>query len=387
MAKLNKRLIDSTAATDKDVVIWDESLTGFGLRAKPSGAKSFIVQYRNKNGRSRRLSIGQAGKLTLDQARKAAKRVLGEVADGKDPAEERQMARRGESVEQLCDLYMKDHCANRCKASTIAAHEWLMKRFIRPKLGNRKLLELRPADIAKLHADLQDTPYNANRVLGLLRAMLNCAERWEMIPRGANPAAHIKPFPEKKRERYLSQEELDDLMAVLTDGEADGSIDLYIATAIRLLIFTGCRLGEILTLEWASVDLEKGRLVIEKHKTDQHGAKIIPLNAPAQELLGNLPREDGNPYVIVGEVPGKHLINLQKPWRRIRALAGLDDVRIHDLRHSFASFAVGAGLSLPIIGGLLGHKSVQTTARYAHLAHDPLKQASDLVGTVITARK
>ena len=387
MAKLNKRLIDSIAAADKDVVVWDESLTGFGIRAKPSGAKSFIVQYRNKNGRSRRLSIGQAGKLTLDQARKAAKRVLGEVADGKDPAEERQMARRGESIDQLCDLYMKDHCARRCKDSTIAAHEWLMKRFIRPKLGNRKLLELRPADIAKLHADLQDTPYNANRVLGLLRAMLNCAERWEMIARGANPAAHIKPFPEKKRERYLTQDELEGLTAVLADGEADGSIDPYIAVAIRLLIFTGCRLGEILTLEWASVDLAKGRLVLEKHKTDQHGAKIIPLNAPAQELLANLPRQEGNPYVIVGEVPGKHLINLQKPWRRIRALAGLDDVRIHDLRHSFASFAVGAGLSLPIIGGLLGHKSVQTTARYAHLAHDPLKQASDLVGTVITARK
>ena len=196
MAKLNKRLIDSIAAADKDVLVWDESLTGFGLRAKPSGAKSFIVQYRNKNGRSRRLSIGQAGKLTLDQARKAAKRVLGEVADGKDPAEERQMARRGESVEQLCELYMKDHCVNRCKASTIAAHEWLMKRFIRPKLSNRKLLELRPADVAKLHADLQGTPYNGNRVLGLLRAMLNCAERWEMIPRAVltrPPTSSLSP--------------------------------------------------------------------------------------------------------------------------------------------------------------------------------------------------
>ena len=387
MAKLSKRLIESISASEKDVMVWDDSLGGFGIRAKPSGVKSFLIQYRNRNGRSRRLSIGQVGKMTLDQARKAAIKALGEVADGKDPAEERQIARRGESVEQLCDLYMKDHCANRCKASTIAAHEWLMRRFIRPKLGNRKLLELRPADIAKLHADLQDTPYNANRVLGLLRAMLNCAERWEMISRGSNPAAHIKPFPEKKRERYLSQEELDGLMAVLADGEADGSIDPYIAAAIRLLIFTGCRLGEILTLEWASVDLDKGRLVFEKHKTDQHGAKIIPLNAPAQELLAHLPRQESNPYVIVGEVPGKHLINLQKPWRRIRALASIDDVRIHDLRHSFASFAVGAGLSLPIIGGLLGHKSIQTTARYAHLAHDPLKQASDLVGTVITAGK
>jgi len=387
MTKLNKRLIDSIATSEKDVMVWDDSLSGFGIRVKPSGAKSFLIQYRNRNGRSRRLSIGQVGKITLDQARKAAIKALGEVADGKDPAEERQMARRGESIDQLCDLYMKDHCARRCKESTIAAHEWLMRRFIRPRLGNRKLLELRPFDVAKLHADLQDTPYNANRVLGLLRAMLNCAERWEMIPRGANPAAHIKPFPEKKRERYLTQDELEGLMAVLADGEADGSIDPYIAAAIRLLIFTGCRLGEILALEWTSVDLTKGRFVFEKHKTDQYGTKIIPLNTPAHDLLASLSRQDGNPYVIVGEVPGKHLVNLQKPWGRIRALAGLDDVRIHDLRHSFASFAVGAGLSLPIIGGLLGHKSVQTTARYAHLAHDPLKQASDLVGTVITARK
>lgn len=387
MTKLNKRLVDSIAASEKDVVVWDESLSGFGVRAKPSGARSFIVQYRNRNGRSRRLSIGQVGKMTLDQARRAAKRTLGEAADGRDPVEERQMARRGESIDQLCDLYMKDHCAHHCKDSTIAAHQWLMKRFIRPRLGNRKLLELRAADIAKVHADLQDTPYNANRVLGLLRAMLNCAERWQMMPRGANPADHIKPYPEKKRERYLTQEELDGLTSVLADGEADGSIDLYIVAAIRLLIFTGCRLGEILTLEWTSVDLAKGRLVFEKHKTDQDGTKIIPLNAPALGLLANLSKQDGNPYVIVGEVPGKHLINLQKPWRRIRTLAGLDDVRLHDLRHSFASFAVGAGLSLPIIGGLLGHKSVQTTARYAHLAHDPLKQATDLVGTVITARK
>lgn len=386
MPKLSKSLIAALDPTDHDVVVWDSSLPGFGLRAKSSGVKTFVIQYRNRAGRSRRLSIGNLGKVTLDQARKEAVRLLGQVATGHDPAEERGMLRKSETLGQLADVYMRDHCAGRCKPRTIAAHEWLLKKFIRPKLGRRKLLDLRPADIAKLHADLQATPYNANRVLGLLRAMLNCAERWEMIPRGSNPAAVIKPYPERKRERFLSTDELTVLLKTLEAAEADGTIDLYEAAAIRLLIFTGCRLSEITTLEWASVDLPHARIVLEQHKTDQHGAKIIPLNAPALQILTALPREDGNPHVIVGRNTGKHLVNLQKPWRRLRKLAGLDDLRLHDLRHSFASFAVGAGIPLAIIGGLLGHRSVQTTARYAHLANDPLKQATDVIGGLFAAR-
>jgi integrase len=165
-------------------------------------------------------------------------------------------------------------------------------------------------------------------------------------------------------------------------AEASGSIGMYEAAAIRLLIYTGCRLSEITTLQWASVDLPNARIIFEKHKTDKHGAKAIPLNGPALELLSELPREPDNPYVIVGGVAGKHLINLQKPWRRVRKAAGINDVRVHDLRHSFASFAVGAGVPLALIGGLLGHRSVQTTARYAHIANDPLKQATHVVGAI-----
>jgi integrase len=222
--------------------------------------------------------------------------------------------------------------------------------------------------------------------LGLLRAMLNCAERWQMIPRASNPAALIKPYPEKKRERFLSAAELRKLLDTLDAMEADKTINTYEAAAIRLLIFTGCRLSEITTLAWASVDLHNKRIVLEEHKTDKHGAKIIPLNAPAFDVLSTLPREDGNPYVILGEKAGQHLINLQKPWRRVRKEAKMEDVRLHDLRHSFASFAVGAGISLAVIGGLLGHRSVQTTARYAHLANDPLKQATDIVGALFAAK-
>lgn len=386
MPKLSKSLIAAINPAGQEVVVWDSSLPGFGLRAKSTGVKTFVIQYRNRAGRSRRLSIGNLGKITLDQARKEAIRLLGQVATGHDPAEERRMLRKSETIEQLADVYMRDHCAGRCKPRTIEAHKWLLKKYIKPRLGKRKLLDLRPVDVAKLHADLQATPYNANRVLGLLRAMLNCAERWEMIPRGSNPAAVIKPYPERKRERFLSAGELDALLEALDTAEADGTVDLYEAAAIRLLIFTGCRLGEIITLEWASVDLANARIVLDRHKTDQYGAKIIPLNAPALQVLTALPHEAGNPYVIVGRNTGKHLINMQKPWRRLRKLAGLDDLRLHDLRHSFASFAVGAGIPLAIIGGLLGHRSVQTTARYAHLANDPLKQATDVIGGLFATK-
>lgn len=384
MPKLSKPLITALNPTDQDVVAWDSSLPGFGLRAKASGVKTFVIQYRNRSGRSRRLSLGNLGKVTLDQARKEAVKLMGQVAAGGDPAEERRMRLRSETVSQLADVYMKEHCAGRCKPRTIEAHTWLLEKLIKPRLGRRKLLELRPVDIAKLHTDLQSTPYNANRAVGLLRAMLNCAERWEMIPRGSNPAAVIKPYPERKRERFLSADELKSLMDALDSAEAEESVDCYEAAAIRLLIFTGCRLSEITTLEWASVDLANARIIFEHHKTDQYGAKIIPLNVPALRVLTDLPRVADNPYVIVGQKTRQYLINLQKPWRRVRKAAGLDDVRIHDLRHSFASFAIGAGVPLALIGGLLGHRSVQTTARYAHLANDPLKQAAHVVGGLLT---
>lgn len=386
MPKLSKPLIAALNPTDQDVVVWDSSLPGFGVRAKASGVKTFVIQYRNRSGRSRRLSLGNLGKVTLDQARKEAVKLMGQVAAGGDPAEERGMRLRSETVSQLADVYMKEHCAGRCKPRTIEAHTWLLEKLIKPRLGRRKLLELRPVDIAKLRTDLQSTPYNANRAVGLLRAMPDCAERWEMIPRGSNPAAVIKPYPERKRERFLSADELKSLMDALDAAEAEETIDRYETAAIRLLIFTGCRLSEITTLEWESVDLASARITLERHKTDQYGAKIIPLNAPALKVLTDLPRVADNPYVIVGQKTGQYLINLQKPWRRVRKAAGLDDVRIHDLRHSFASFAIGAGVPLALIGGLLGHRSVQTTARYAHLANDPLKQATNVIGGLFAVK-
>jgi integrase len=207
------------------------------------------------------------------------------------------------------------------------------------------------------------------------------AEKWGQRPDGSNPCRHVEKFKERKRERYLSASELLRLGDVLAEAERTRTELPGAIAAIRLLIFTGCRRGEILTLRWEHVDFEKECLRLPDSKT---GARTIHLNAPALEILSVVEHQDGNPYVIVGGKPGAHLVNLRKPWQRIRAQAELEDVRLHDLRHSFASVAVGLGESLHMTGKLLGHSQAQTTQRYAHLADDPVKAATKRVGAAIS---
>jgi integrase len=212
--------------------------------------------------------------------------------------------------------------------------------------------------------------------------MMNLAEAWGLRLDGSNPVRHVKKYREDKRERYLTKAELQRLGTVLADAQIKRSESPFAVAAIGLLVLTGARLNEILTLRWEYVDLENEVLRLPDSKT---GAKLIYLNAVAINLLRTMPRMAGNPYVIAGKNSGARLINLQKPWRRIRAKANLDDVRIHDLRHSFASVAAGTGMSLPMIGKLLGHSQPVTTARYAHLAVDPIRAASNLIGAEISA--
>lgn len=378
--KLTKNMIASLPASEKDTIHWDDAVKGFGVRVKPSGAKTYVFQYRNRFGRSKRTSIGQAGQVTLDEARREASRLKSSVVFGSDPAQEKLDARSGDTLRDLSDRYMKDHCEGRCKQSTLDAHRWLLDKFILPKFGAHKIQELTPADISRFHQALQDTPYNANRALGLLKAMYSKAEHWGLLPHNSSPASAIKPFTERKRQRFLSGEEFKTLFTSLADMESKQIIGTYQAAAVRLLVMTGCRLGEILSLQWSAVDFANRRLLLENHKTDRKGAKAIPLNRAALSVLQNVPRQKDNPYVIAGREPNTHLVNLQKPWKRIRERAGLQDVRLHDLRHSFASAAASAGIPLQIIGGMLGHSSPQTTARYAHLSQDPILRACELVG-------
>ena len=380
--KLSKALITDLEATEKDVYVWDTGLSGFGIRVKPSGVKSYILQYRNKYGRVKRITIGRVGVITLDQARREATKMRGSVSLGDDPAQQRFDDRAVESVRDLAELYMQDHCAGRCKESTIKAHQWLLDKFILPRFGARKITELNAQDIGRFHQSLRETPYNANRCLGLLKAMFSKAAQ----PTNTGPAAPIKPFRERKRSRFLTPEEFEKLFAAIDKLEQLQMINIYQAAAIRLLALTGCRLGEILELTWDEVDFRHRRLVLQKHKTDSKGVKGVPLNDDTMAILERIPRKNDTPYVIAGNKPCSHIVNLRKPWLRVLDAAKIKNVRLHDLRHSFASAAASAGIPIQMVGALLGHASPQSTARYAHLYDDSLREASHTVSSVLKYR-
>jgi integrase len=249
------------------------------------------------------------------------------------------------------------------------------------RLPRRLINSIERKDIEKVHHSLKEKPYQSNRVLAILSKFFNWAENQGYCANGSNPCRHVEKYREEKRERFLSEDEMKRLGDALNEAEELKTTSPWIVAAIRLLAFTGARLSEIRTMKWDYVDLERGTVRLPDSKT---GKKTIYLNEQAIDVLEKIPRLEGNPYVICGNIPGAHLINLQKPWRRIRKAAGLEDVRIHDLRHSFASAAVAGGMSLPMIGALLGHSQPQTTARYAHLGQDPLLAASDAVGNRIS---
>lgn len=373
MPKLTKRVVDAAQPGEKDYFLWDHEIPGFGLRVLRTGKKSYLIQYRS-GGRTRRVTFGKHGTITPDQARTKARKLLAAVSDGENPAEDIKLHRKAPTVAALCEKFMEEHVPNRCKPTTEKEYRRSIDLFIVPAIGRHKVSDVTRADIAQLHHSLRHIPYQANRTLGVLSKLFNLAEVWGLRADGSNPCRHVKKYPEKKRERYLSPEEMARLGTVLDEVERDGSESPYMIAAIRLLILTGCRLGEIQTLKWSYVN--GNRLLLPDSKT---GAKPVYLGPPAIAVLNGIEQLPDNEYVIVGKKPGQHLTDFQRPWRRIRKRAGLEDLRIHDLRHSFASGAVGLGESLPMIGKLLGHTQVQTTARYAHLADNPVQAAADRV--------
>jgi integrase len=384
MPKLTKRVVDSAVPGNTDRYVWDGELSGFGLKVTPAGRKVFIVQYRigGRGGRTRRVTLGIYGVLTTDKARSDAQAALRLVARGIDPAEGHDARRAVANTGSLIDIFLDQHADAKLKPRSSAEYRRLIAKLVPAALLRKPITEVDRADIARLHNGLRSTPYQANRLLAVLSKFFNWCERHGHRPDHSNPARHVDKFKEDKRKRYLSPKELADLGEALAHAATEGLAGPYGIAAIRLLALTGARLNEILTLRWEEVDFDGQCLRLPDSKT---GAKTVYLNAPALAVLGSLPKMDGNPYLICGERKGAHLVNLQKPWRRIRNMAGLAGLRLHDLRHSFASFAVASGMSLPLIGALLGHTQPQTTARYAHLADDPLKAAADQVGTRMSA--
>ena len=383
MARLTKRVVDQIAPGDKETMHWDDELRGFGVRVWPSGRKVYMVMSRVK-GRLRRITIGTHGAVTAEKARGRAHELLSEAKNGRDPAKEFDQARKAPTMRGLGERFLKEHVALRCKPTTQAEYKRSVELFINPKLGTRKVTDIERKDIAELHHEFQHIPYQANRTLGVLSKMFNLAEVWGLRPDGSNPCRHVKKYTEQKRERFLNTPEITELGRALYEVEQDGSETKAAVNAIRLLMLTGCRLSEIITLKWEHVDLKARELRLPVSKT---GAKVVPFGKTAAAVLKAIEKVDDNPYVITGKNPGSHLTDLQHPWRRIRSKANLNGVRIHDLRHSYASGALALGEGLPMIGKLLGHTQVQTTARYAHLGRDPVKVAgsrvSDAIGTAM----
>jgi len=357
-------------------VRWDSLLPGFGVRIYPSGRKAFILRYR-AHGAKRLLTLGTYGVLTLDQARNLARQRLGEVIGGEDPLERKRKAAQGETMKALCEAYLERHASRKRSARD---DQRRIGQHLLPAWGQRKVDSITQADVAALHSRIGEKHrYEANRTVALLGKMFALARRWGFLPETvANPARGIDKFKEQKRNRWVTPEELPRLATAIAQHP-----NLYIRAALWLYLLMGVRREELLRAQWADVDFARCELRLSETKAGR--THYVPLSAPAMALLSRLPRQEENPYLLPGQKPGQHLVNVSKSWKTIRTAAGVDDVRIHDLRRTVGSWLAQAGSSLPLIGRVLNHTDPKTTAIYARLGDDPARQALAEHGQRITA--
>ncbi len=459
---ISRRTVDGLSVEGKDAVFWDRDLAGFGVRVYPSGRKIFVVQSRGPGG-LKRVSLGGHGELTVDHARKQAAGVIDRIKQGEDPVESPRP--RAPTVADLAERYMEAHVAVTCNAHTQGIYRGSLDNHILPALGEMAIGSVGRSEVAELHYRLRGTPRAANRALMVLKKMYSLAEGWGLAPAGGNPCRFVLRYKEGKRERFLTADEYRRVGRELRVLGGEGLLHARAAAALRLLMLTGCRLGEVLTLRWDDVDRRAGELRLRDAKTgarmvplsptaaavlaeidpvpgspwvfagkrpENHlsqittfwhrareraevtgcrsseimtlrwedvflatneirlvdsktGPRVVPLSPAAVRILAELPRQAGNPWVVAGREPGTRLSHIAYYWYRVRERAGLDDLRIHDLRHSFASRALALGESLTMIGKLLGHTKIQTTARYAHLARDSVKESAARVAASIGA--
>ena len=378
--KLTKRAVDALSVESGDTVVWDRDMPGFGIRVYASGRKVWCVQARGPASGPKRFALGRFGEMAPDEARRKAAAVIDRIKRGFDP-EPAQPASEP-TVAALAERYMEAHVRVNCRPGTVEAFEGLMRLHIVPELGDLRLSEVDRPQVLALHHKLRDKPYQANQAVTVLARMFRLAEAWGMTPPRRNPCRSVRRYRENRRERFLTPGEYRKLGGVLDQAEADGSVFPSAIPAIRLLLLTGCRRNEIVTLRWDDVDRTARELHIRDGKT---GHRRVPLTPAVEAVLERIRRIEGNPWVITGQKAGGHLTNLDAAWLRLRERAGLHGVRIHDCRHSYASRALALGEGLPMIGRLLGHRKITTTARYAHLARDSEKASAAKVGGSIGA--
>ncbi|CAN2532688.1 Tyrosine+recombinase+XerC [Methylocapsa aurea] len=422
--KITKRTVEAIEPSVRDTFLWDSEIPGFGCKVTPKGGRIYLLQY-SQGGRDHRVTIGRHGvEFTAEQARNEARRLRGLIASGENPAQVRSHERSVPTIAALGERYLEEYAGLHKKPSALAQDKRNLQNHIKPLIGTLKVSDVERQDISRVMREIaagktakdektkrqgrrivRGGEIVANRVHALLSKMFQLAEDWKYRPAGSNPCRGAKRFAEHKVERYLSVDELARLGRALNAAKEGRLIvdpdavkpakrkrggqkklgprseNPYAVAAIELLLLTGCRLGEVLNLRWSDVDIERRFLLLPDSKT---GAKTVYLSEAAISTIGKISRNPKSLYLFPGKSAEEPLRSIRVPWEHICKAAGLENLRLHDLRHSFASVGAASGLSLPMIGALLGHSQPTTTARYAHLAASPLHQAVDEIGTKIS---
>jgi integrase len=383
--RLTQEFVLYLSADGRDRIVFDTLESGFGVRVTPAGAKIFVAHVR-VGGRLHRAAFGRFPAVSVADARGAARIALRDMRAGRDPRIEQ--AARAKAIEtgattvaKFSERWLEEVVRPKRKPRTRADYERLLKDKILPALGHLTIERVAKEDVLKLHLAMKDTPRRANYTVSTFRAMMTYAEDCGLRPPLSNPARRIEMYRERGRERFLSEAEIGRAAEAIAGAERTGSIGPHAAAGLRLALFTGARSGEITAIKWSHIDWARKLARLPDSKTNE--PRTIHLSDAAIEVLRTVPRV--GPFVIAGVKEDQAYKNLSRAWIDTRKLAGLDDVRLHDLRHSYASLAAGRGVSLQMIGKLLGHRVPATTQRYAHLARDVVAAVNDEIGKAMLA--
>jgi integrase len=382
--RINKTNVEAAVVTAQEYILWDDHLPGFGVRIFSSGRKTYVVQYRTRDGgRSRRLKLGVHGRMTPDIARRDALTALAAVQQGRDPSAEKKANRVAETVRTLCDRFLAEHVAVKNRPSTQREVRRIIEKRIKPKLGMLKVAAVLPADVQALHSALSATPREANQTRAVCSKMMNFAEMVGLRPPFSNPCRGISKYPEKSRDRFYRDDELARIFDAIRGAEEAGELWSCLA-AIRLLAFSGCRLGEVISLRWNCVDLPSGVLSLPEAKG---GARQHQLGRVSIQELAALPRSSEWVFPRSDGVRPISANMVEKAWDRIRKAANIVDGHLHDFRHTVGTYAGQTGTNAFLIRDKLGHKGVAMTARYVNSDQIPVRVLSDQIEERIAAAR